>query len=529
MRKLPAATLRALASLVLQGLASRAIASQLGLSKTTINNLAARIQSGTQEQRQQLAHMPDSVLLEFFYPPIVKAKEEPDWIDIHKKLYRRGVTLTLLYKQYKAQAVRETYNYASFCRRYGEWRKTNGVDAPGGNIERIPGERMEIDFAGDSLKWIDPDCNVRYARVFVAVFPYSNLTYAEAFDNEKQPSWIAGVVHALNFIGGTPQVLVMDNARALVKASNWYEGEVQQTVRSLCNYYGVEAWPCQPRKPKQKNRVEAGVGLAERRIIAAMSLDQTPIAKDLADLNRQVWEKLKELNDEPFSASKILDSRRQMFENEERQHLGELPPQNFCPLDIRILTVDRGHCIRLANDGHRYSTPAEYIGKRVSVTVTDDKVLIYDLETWEAIGEHPRYTNARGNKTHILPKHLTAAEKKYRRQPHEWVAELVKAGLSVELADALVSHLRNGRSNFPCGRACNALLQLFKHYPIEIVRQALSHRLECGRVTYREARDCCEQIAFAKENNMELDFNGNRQEEEDYQSPLHANIRGNYQ
>ena len=94
MRKLPAATLRALASLVLQGLASRAIASQLGLSKTTINNLAARIQSGTQEQRQQLAHMPDSVLLEFFYPPIVKAKEEPDWIDIHKKLYRRGVSLS---------------------------------------------------------------------------------------------------------------------------------------------------------------------------------------------------------------------------------------------------------------------------------------------------------------------------------------------------------------------------------------------------------------------------------------------------
>lgn len=201
----------------MQGLASRAIASQLGLSKTTINNLAARIQSGTQEQRQQLAHMPDSVLLEFFYPPIVKAKEEPDWIDIHKKLYRRGVTLTLLYKQYKAQAVRETYNYASFCRRYGEWRKTNGVDAPGGNIERIPGERMEIDFAGDSLKWIDPDCNVRYARVFVAVLPYSNLTYAEAFDNEKQPSWIAGVVHALNFIGGTPQVLVMDNAEPWLK------------------------------------------------------------------------------------------------------------------------------------------------------------------------------------------------------------------------------------------------------------------------------------------------------------------------
>lgn len=75
MRKLPAATLRALASLVLQGLASRAIASQLGLSKTTINNLAARIQSGTQEQRQQLAHMPDSVLLSSFIRQSLKQKK----------------------------------------------------------------------------------------------------------------------------------------------------------------------------------------------------------------------------------------------------------------------------------------------------------------------------------------------------------------------------------------------------------------------------------------------------------------------
>lgn len=62
----------------------------------------------------------------------------------------------------------------------------------------------------------------------------------------------------------------MDNAKALVKHSSWYEAEVQQTVRSLCNYYDIEPWACQPRRPKQKNRVEAGVGLAQRRIIAAM-------------------------------------------------------------------------------------------------------------------------------------------------------------------------------------------------------------------------------------------------------------------
>lgn len=73
----------------------------------------------------------------------------------------------------------------------------------------------------------------------------------------------------------------MDNAKALVKHSNWYEGEVQQTVRSLCNYDDIEPWACRPRRPKQKNRVEAGVGFAQRRIIAAMELEHTPMARDL--------------------------------------------------------------------------------------------------------------------------------------------------------------------------------------------------------------------------------------------------------
>ena len=109
---------------------------------------------------------------------------------------------------------------------------------------------MEIDFAGDNLKWIDPDCDEQRARLFIAVLPYSNLTYAEAFPNEKQQSGISGIVHALEYFGGTPQVFVMDNAKALVKHSSWYEGEVQQTVRSLCNYYDIEPWACQPRRPK---------------------------------------------------------------------------------------------------------------------------------------------------------------------------------------------------------------------------------------------------------------------------------------
>ena len=126
----------------------------------------------------------------------------------------------------------------------------------------------------------------------------------------------------------------MDNAKALVKHSSWYEGEVRQTVRSLCNYYDIEPWACQPRRPKQKNRVEAGVGLAQRRILAAMELECTPMARDLDHLNEQVKAKLEELNNATLTATERSNTRRQMFEDKEREFLGRLPLQAFCPLWI---------------------------------------------------------------------------------------------------------------------------------------------------------------------------------------------------
>jgi len=195
--------------------------------------------------------LPDTQLLETFYPSTTKAYQELDWVEVHKKLARRKVTLKLLYDAYKSQVVIHPYPYTSFCRRYAELRQTNGLGVPYGNVQSIHGERMEIDFAGDDLKWIDPKCEVQRARLFIAVLPYSNLTYAEAFPNEKQQSWISGIVHALEYSAGTPQVLVMDNANVLVKHLSWYEGDVQQTVRSPCNDYDIEPWACQPRRPKQ--------------------------------------------------------------------------------------------------------------------------------------------------------------------------------------------------------------------------------------------------------------------------------------
>lgn len=154
---------------------------------------------------------------------------------------------------------------------------------------------MEIDFAGDKIQWFDRHGTLHESKLFVASLPYSCMLFTEAFEDESQNSWIDGVIDALQYFGGTPQVLVMDNAKALVKLPNWQEGEPQSAIRSVCSYYGMQPWACKPRSLKQKNRVEAAVNDVERWVITQMSLNQPILAADLEDLNKKIRQRIDEI------------------------------------------------------------------------------------------------------------------------------------------------------------------------------------------------------------------------------------------
>lgn len=120
-----------------------------------------------------------------------------------------------------------------------------------------------------------------------------------------------------------------------------------------------------------------------------------------------------------------------------------------------MLVADKAHCIRIASDGgHRYSVPAEYVGKKVVVRVCRTAVEIYDSETMKRLGSHQRYTSTKGPKTHLLDEHLTDAEKHYRRTSREWIELFVKKGMNEHLAADFVAYLTDKKGNFPSGRTC---------------------------------------------------------------------------
>jgi transposase len=144
-------------------------------------------------------------------PPPAVTRPQPDWTTIHRELRNRDVTLQLLWLEYK-QGARDGFQYSQFCRLYREWQKHLDVVM---RQEHRAGEKLFVDFAGRTIPNTDPITGeIMQAELFVAVLGASNYTYAEALPSQELPHWITAHVHAFEFLGCVPSILVCDNLRS---------------------------------------------------------------------------------------------------------------------------------------------------------------------------------------------------------------------------------------------------------------------------------------------------------------------------
>jgi len=141
----------------------------------------------------------------------------PDWRYIHQELRRKGVTLQLLWEEYR-QSHPQGYSYSRFCELYQAWAET--LD-PVLRQVHLPGEKMFVDWAGQTVPIHHPDGTTSDAHLFVAVLGASNKTFAEAFGNQQLPSWIAAHCHAYAFFQGVARVTVPDYVpRHIIRLDN---------------------------------------------------------------------------------------------------------------------------------------------------------------------------------------------------------------------------------------------------------------------------------------------------------------------
>ncbi len=204
------------------------------------------------------------------------------------------------------------------------------------HINRKPGEQVEVDWAGDPAKIIDPDTGeIIDAYLFVGVMTYSQYAFVEAFINEKQQAWITAHVHMYEYFGGVAKILVPDNCKtAVIHNKGWYTQKLNKTYHEMAEHYNTAIIPARVRKPKDKPNAEGVVGNISTWITAKLRNEQF---FSLAELNAAIREELAEFNAKDFQ--KKEGSRLSLFHNEELPYLSTLPTTSYELADWKQATV----------------------------------------------------------------------------------------------------------------------------------------------------------------------------------------------
>ena len=204
-RKIAMTTIRTVLTMLNSGFSYCKIRHHTGASNGFINKLA----SVARPDLEAFLKLSDEEIYERVYPKTPNSHCEPDWKAVNDLLQKKHMTLQLVYDEYcRVNAGQKIYSYSSFCRHYADKKPNWEPQELFTNLHYVAGDVMEIDFAGDDLIWVDEYAEVHRDRVFVAALPASGLIYAQAFENERQQTWVQGVVEALEYFGGVPRNLV---------------------------------------------------------------------------------------------------------------------------------------------------------------------------------------------------------------------------------------------------------------------------------------------------------------------------------
>ena len=455
------------------GATERAIAQSLGIARSTVAVTLDRLAAAGLGWPLS-ATLSDRVLEAMLYagPGTQRGsrrKVEPDWTHVHHERRRPGVTLMLLWGEYR-QREPGGYGYSRWCELYRAWE---GRLSPTMRQAHPAGERMFVDYAGQTVELIDGRSGeIRQAQIFVAVMGASSYTYAEASWTQTLPDWIGSHARALAFMGGVPAQLVPDNPKVGVDRANWYEPGLNRTYLDLATHYRTAILPARPRKPRDKAKVEVGVLVVERWILARL---RNRRFFSLAELNQAISELVADLNARPMRRLGV--SRRDLFLELDCPALKPLPAEPYEYAEWRPRRVGLDYHIDI--DGHYYSVPHRLIREQLDARITAHTIELF--RKGERVAVHLR-SAVRGRHTTIA-EHMPSSHRRYA----EWTIERIgreAAALGPSTAK-LAALILESRPHPEQGyRACLGILRLARQYGPERLEAACDRGLDIGARSY---------------------------------------------
>ena len=398
----------------------------------------------------------------------------PDWSTIHKELRRKNVTLQLLWQEYR-QSHPEGYGRSQFCHLYRQWA---GKLDPVQRHLHEPGEKLFVDWAGDKIEIREPGTGrtVR-ASLFVAAMGASHKIYAEAFVNEKLDSWISAHVHALEFFGGVPRLIVPDNPKTGVLTYCRYEPKLHRTYQEMAEHYDTAILPTRARKPRDKASVETAVQMVQRMILGPLR-DYTFFS--LGGVNRQIRRSLEQINANPFSHKE--GSRNELFDRTDKAALKPLPQQPYELAQWRKAKVNIDY--HVAVDRHFYSVPYHFVRRQVEVRLSSATVELYH-ET-KRIAVHRRSDRAGAFST--IPEHRPKSHQRHVEwTPGRLVAWARKIG---PCCARVVEQILQSRPHPEQGyRSCLGLMRLARDVGPQRLEAACRRAVALQACSYRSVKN----------------------------------------
>ena len=422
----------------------------------------------------------------------------PDWPRIHRELDRKGMTLMLLWQEYvAAHPDARTWRYTQFCEHYKAFAKTLKRSM---RQHRRAGEKLFIDFAGPTVPLRDG----ARAQVFVAAMAASSLVFACATPAQRLDDWIEGMVRALHFYGGVPQLIVPDNASAVIATPDRYEPRANQTVLDFARHYGCSVLPARPRSPKDKASAESSVQVITRWVLARLRHERFDT---VAQVDAAIAALLPSVNERAFQ--KLAGSRASVFAEIDAPALMPLPGARYELARFKTVKAHIDYHVEI--EGHRYSVPHALVGQELSARLTRRGVEL--LLRGQRVAAHARSERQGGYTT--VEAHMPAAHRAHLQwTPQRLIEWGQRIGMACgEFITRLLLTYKHPEHGY---RSCLGLLSLERRYGKARLEAACERALGLGALRYRYVRDVLV-------NNLDRVAQDAAVE---WSSPVHANLRG---
>jgi transposase len=437
--------------------------------------------------------------------PVRHKAATPDFATVRQQLQsHHNLTLQLLWEEYRTD-TRDGYSYSRFCELYRDW--ANKLDVVLRHEHRA-GEKMFVDYAGDKIRVYDGrTADVAFeASLFVAVLGASSYTFAEATHSQDLSCWISSHIHALEFFSGVPEIIVPDNAKTGVRRPCRYEPDLNPTYREMAEHYGVAILPTRPYKPRDKAKVEVGVQVAQRWIVAALRHQKF---FSLAEVNEAIAPLLDKLNGRPFR-KRPEASRASLFAELDRPALRPLPVDPYVIAHWKMVRANIDYHVEI--EQHYYSVPYQLVGQQLDARYTATTVEIFHrgVRVASHMRSYARY------KASTINEHRPKSH-----QAHlEWTpSRLIGWAETVGRATAELVRIILERKPHPeMGyRTCLGIMSLAKAYTPARLEAASERALLLGALSYQSLKSILKR---SLDQQPVIDFDSGKP------GPHHDNVRG---